>query len=134
MTGADTRGRGWPAWTFVLLGIALVAGLFATWSRFDATRRDARRSEPTIVVRYEGHNWIPVDPGLRLELPEAHMVMLGLDGRRTLWANRVGGLGGGGGGRPPAGLEVGAYHRIYVRLDDGRYLPMMWLSDAPNRK
>jgi hypothetical protein len=54
------------------------------------------------------------------------MVMVGQDARYTLWANTTAGVGGGG-AAPPAGLETGPYHRIWVRLDDGRYLPMRWL-------
>ena len=127
MTESKPRSRGLPGWLVALvlctaaLGLALLA-----WTRLNPASTVAGPPEADIVVKYEGRNWVPVDPSLAAPRPADQMVRVGIDGRHTLWADRAEGIGGGGG---PAteGLRTGAYHRIYVQLEDGRYLPMRWL-------
>ncbi len=132
MTNTNARTRGLPGWLVALaVTIGAIGAMWLAWDHFGPVQEASGPPGAEIVVRYEGHNWIPVDPALASYLPDDQMAMVGVDGHYTLWANRVAGLGGGGGGGAPKGLETGAYHRIYVRLDDGRYLPMMWQSAAP---
>lgn len=136
MNQSNVQGRGFPGWVIALtMALAAVAIVYMGWQRLKPAPERHLPPEARIVVRYEGHNWLPVDVALATRMPDDQMVMVGMNGRLTLWANKAVGLGGGGGGggRLPAGLETGAYHRIYVKLDDGRFLPMMWLSAAPGR-
>lgn len=134
MSRTSDQARGLPGWLVALTTALAAVGLtYLGWQRLRPPAESHRPPEAEIVVRYEGRNWIPVDAALAAPLPAEQMVRVGMDGRLTLWANKAAGLGGGG-GPAPAGLQTGPYHRIYVRLDDGRYLPMMWMTAAPDRR
>lgn len=73
----------------------------------------------------DGISWVAVAGLAPVPFPDEQMVNVGEANGFDLWANRVQGIGGGGGGGTPA-LVTGAWHRVYVKTDDGRYVPMAW--------
>lgn len=133
MATIKVERRALPGWMMAVVAALVIAVylIFAFWAR---PAPFAELGLANVQIMYEGRAWIPADVSQAAQFPDAEMVAVGERDGRTLWANSARGLGGGGGGlQVPARLETGPYHRIYLRLDHGRYLPLVWRDAVPSR-
>lgn len=124
-----------PGWLMALAAASLLTLLlFALWWRPVTDRvgtYDPAR-DAGLAIAYQGQTWIPADVSRAARFPDDQMVLVGEQGGHKLWANEAQGIGGGGGGvNAPDRLKTGPYHRIYVKLGDGRYVPMVVRSEVP---
>lgn len=135
---ADIRveRRAVPGWVpIAALAILLIAALIAVgiWLNRPPERigtYDPRR-HAGLVIPYEGQAWIPADVNQAVQFPDEAMIRVATVEGVDLYAHPGKGMGGGGGGTDvPPGLETGPYGRIYVKMEDGRYLPMVWRSEV----
>ena len=126
-----------PAWLPWAALLILFAALLIGWGLFSSpSAQQVGLYEPSrqagLVVPYEGRRWVPVDVSQAVRFSDREMEQVATVNGVTLYAHPTRGMGGGGGETVvPDGLATQPYGRIYLRMADGRYLPMVWSSAVP---
>lgn len=124
---------GWVALMVLVLALAALATywLWRSHPSAELVGFDVPPGYRDLVVAYEGRAWVPANVSQVALFPDRQMVEVGQAAGMKLYANSAYGMGGGGGGvPPPANLVTQPWGRIYVRVDEGRYLPLRWRTDG----
>jgi hypothetical protein len=118
---------GWLPWAMLAFLAAGILVAWAVWSVRHAPPLGAGipPAYQDLALAYQGHVWVPTKLEVPARFTDGDMVKVGRAGGHDLYANRAHGLGWGV-ARAPQGLETGPWGRVYVRLDDGRYLALRW--------
>ncbi len=134
MTVIKVERRPVPAWLPIAVLVVLAAAVLGSWAwrslhpdeeiGFDVPARYRG-----LAVAYEGRVWVPAGVEQLTLFPDGQMTKVGVVDGMPIYANPIHGMGGGGGGvEAPASLRTQPWGRIYVRVGEGRYLPMKWRS------
>lgn len=141
MADIKVEKRSSTPWGWIVLGalavLALAWILFAAFTPDQPAGTIAERGVVTeeqtanMVVSYEGQEWIPASVDQTAQFNDEEMVVVGEQEGVLIYAHPETGLGGGGGDLDvPQGLETQPYGRIYLKMDDGSYLPMVLRSEV----
>lgn len=136
MADIKVEKRAVPGWVPLAALLAVLAAALMAWGLW--SNRPAEQvglydpaRQASLVVPYEGRSWIPADVDQAVRFSDDEMLQVATVNGVALYANPDEGAGGGGGDTAiPQGLETQPYGRIYLRMADGRYLPMVWRSEV----